>query len=81
MMTTSTHVGEEVVQDLPRIKLKTPARTSAHASRQAERPSTSPTIDVMLTEARGHRERCERLLEALGAPVASCATTTSKTES
>ena len=78
---TSTHVSEEVVQDLPRIVLKTPPRTSTQAHRPSERPSTSPTIDVMLAEARVHRERCEALLEGLGVPVASCATTSSSKES
>lgn len=73
MMTSSTHTAcEEVAQDLPRIKLP---RTSTQTHRQTERPSTSPTIDVMLAEAREHRARCERLLEALGAPVSACAVT------
>lgn len=77
-MNASTHTAcEEVVQDLPRPRIQLP-RTG---TRQAERPSTSPTIDQMLAEARGHRERCEALLEALGAPVASCATITSSKES
>jgi hypothetical protein len=78
MMTTSPLNGTEVVSDLPRITLP---RTSTHASRQAERPHTVPTIDQMLTEAQEHRARCERLLEALGAPVTACATTTSSKES
>ena len=78
MMTASPTHAEEVVQDLPRIVLP---RTSTHASRPSERPSTSPTIDVMLAEAREHRERCEALLEAFGAPVACGATTSSSKES
>ncbi len=79
-MMTSSPLTEEVA-DLPRIVLKTPPRTSTQAHRPSEMPSTSPTIDVMLAEAREHRARCERLLEALGAPVASCATTTFSKES
>lgn len=77
---TSPPITEEVA-DLPRIVLKTPPRTSTQAHRPSEMPLTATTIDVMLAEARGHRERCEALLEALGAPVASCATTTSSKES
>ena len=80
MMTSSPH-AEEVVQDLPRIKLLTPPRTSTQTHRQAERPPTSPTIDVMLVQAREHRARCERLLEVLGAPVPGSATTSSTKES
>lgn len=78
-MNASTHT-EEVPKDLPRPRIKLP-RTGTHTSRSSERPSTSPTIDQMLLEARGHRERCERLLEALGAPVSACATITSSKES
>lgn len=81
MMTSPAHTyGEEVI-DLPRIVLKTPPRTGTQAHRQAERPSTSPTIDVMILQAQEHRARCERLLEVLGAPVASCATTLSTKDS
>lgn len=70
-MTSSHPHAEEVGQDLPRPRIHLP-RTSTHAGpRQAERPHTSPTIDQMLLEAREHRGRCEALLEALGAPVAS----------
>lgn len=78
---TSTHVSEEVVQDLPRIVLKTPPRTSTQAHRPSERPPTSPTIDQMILEAQEHRARCEALLEALGAPVSACAVNTSSKES
>jgi len=78
---TSTHVSEEVVQDLPRIVLKTPPRTGTQAPRPSERPSTVPTIDSMLTEAREHRARCEAFLEALGAPVVCSAVNTSTKES
>lgn len=78
-MMTSTHTAcEEVVSDLPRIKLLTPPRTS---TRQAERPSTAPTIDQMLVQAQEHRARCERLLEALGAPGRQGAVYTSSKES
>ncbi len=74
MMTSSPH-AEEVGQDLPRPRIKLP-RTG---TRPSEMPLTATTIDVMLAEARGHRERCEALLEALGAPV-SCSDTTSSTK-
>jgi len=77
---TSPH-AEEVTHDLPRIKLLTPARTSTQTHRQAERPSTVPTIDSMLLQAQDHRARCERLLEALGAPVVCSAVNTSTKES
>lgn len=75
-MNASTHT-EEVQKDLPRPRIQLP-RTG---TRPSERPSTAPTIDQMLLEARGHRARCEALLEALGAPVASCAVNTSTKES
>jgi hypothetical protein len=76
---TSTHTAcEEVGQDLPpRPRIKLP-RTGTQPS---DRPPTAPTIDQMILEARGHRARCEALLEALGVPVASCATTTLSKES
>lgn len=81
-MNASTHTAcEEVVQDLPpRPRIKLP-RTGTQAHRQAERFHTSPTIDSMLVQAQEHRARCERLLEALGAPVACSATITSSKES
>lgn len=80
MMTSSPQACEEVGQDLPRPRIKLP-RTSTQTHRQAERPHTSPTIDSMMLQAQEHRARCEALLEALGAPVASCATTSSSKES
>lgn len=75
---TSTHTEE--VADLPRPRIQL-SRTSTQAHRPSERPSTSPTIDSMLLQAQEHRARCERLLEALCAPVASCVVNTSSKES
>jgi len=71
------HITEEVASDLPRPRIHLP-RTG---TRPSERPSTSPTIDVMLVQAQEHRARCERLLEAMGAPVCQGAVNTSSKES
>jgi len=70
-------ITEEVIDLPPRPRIMLP-RTG---TRQAERPSTAPTIDVMLLQARVHRERCEALLEVLGAPVSCSAVNTSSKES
>jgi hypothetical protein len=75
---TSQHLnGEEVIDLPPRPRITLP-RTG---TRPSERPSTAPTIDVMLLQAQEHRTRCERLLEVLGAPVPGSATTSSTKES
>ena len=79
-MNTSA-ITEEVDDLQPRPRIKLPRTHTTQAHRQAERPHTSPTIDQMLLEAREHRERCEALLEALGAPVSCSATTSSSKES